>query len=306
MLIKHLVLSGGGPTMIQTFGAIQHLEKNSIIQRENIQTIYGTSAGALIGVIYCFNFDWDTMYDYIIKRPWHEVFPIKIQNIFDAYTKKGLFDIKTIEKCFKPLLNAKDLEFGITLKEFYEFSKIELHFFAFELNKFIMTDISYKTHPDLSLLVAIQMTCALPIIVTPVCLNDCCYIDGGVQCNYPLKFCIDDNHNIGEILGFKNNYIDHDKHDVNMDSTLLDFIMNFLFKLLFSINTDNKQPKIPFEVICDTKHMSIEYLKKSLSNEEIRREIFNNGVISAEQFITKRNEDSKEKKENLNNEDTSL
>lgn len=302
MLIKHLVLSGGGPTMIQTFGAIQHLEKNSIIQRENIQSIYGTSAGALIGVIYCFKFDWETMYDYIIKRPWHEVFPIKIQNIFDAYTKKGLFDIKTIIKCFKPLLNAKDLEFSITLKEFYEFSKIELHLFAFELNKFHMIDISYKTHPDLSLLVAIQMTCALPILVTPVCLNDCCYIDGGVQCNYPLKFCLD-NHNIDEILGFKNNYIDHDTHNVNAQSTLLDFIMNFLFKILFSINTDNKQPKIPFEVVCDTKHMSIEYLKKSLSNEEIRKELFDNGVNSAEHFIkqNKQNEEPKQNQENREN-----
>ena len=56
MTIKHLVLSGGGPSMIQTLGAIQHLEKKNIIQRANIQSIYGTSAGAIVGVLYCFQF----------------------------------------------------------------------------------------------------------------------------------------------------------------------------------------------------------------------------------------------------------
>jgi predicted acylesterase/phospholipase RssA len=63
---------------------------------KNIESIYGTSAGAIVAVMISLRYDWDTINDYIIKRPWHDVFPIKIQNILDAYTKKGIFDIKTV------------------------------------------------------------------------------------------------------------------------------------------------------------------------------------------------------------------
>jgi hypothetical protein len=50
MTIKHLVISGGGPIMIQILGAIQHLETNKIVDMKNIESIYGTSAGAIVGV----------------------------------------------------------------------------------------------------------------------------------------------------------------------------------------------------------------------------------------------------------------
>ena len=100
MTIRHLVISGGGPIMIQILSGIQELERKEYLNMQNIESIYGTSAGAIIGVMLSLKFDWDTINDYIIKRPWHDVFPIKVQNILDAYTKKGIFDIKTIEKCF--------------------------------------------------------------------------------------------------------------------------------------------------------------------------------------------------------------
>ena len=150
MTIKHLVISGGGPIMIQTLGAIQHLTENEFFNVEDVESIYGTSAGAIVAVLLCLKFDWETVNDYMIKRPWHEVFPIKVQNILDAYAKKGIFDIKTVEKCFKPLFDAKDISLDITLNDFYEYSKIELHIFSFDVNAFRIVDISHLTHPDLN------------------------------------------------------------------------------------------------------------------------------------------------------------
>jgi len=290
MTIKHLVFSGGGPSMIQTLGAIQYLEKKNIIQRENIQSIFGTSAGAIVGVLYCLQFEWSIINDYILKRPWKEVFSIKVQNILDAYSKKGIFDINIIEKCFKPLLNAKDLDLSINLKDFYEFSKIELHFFSFEINRFELVDISYKNYPNLSLLIAIQMTCALPVLLTPVLLKDECFIDGGVICNYPLNYCLETFPNEEEILGFKNRYNTEEKNinaKISSDSNLLDFLMNFLFKIVFSLSSNNKPITVPLELILDTKYMSIDYFKKIFASEEARMELFQNGENSAEEFFQK-------------------
>jgi predicted acylesterase/phospholipase RssA len=136
MTIKHLVISGGGPIMVQVLGAIQHLEKNKFLNLADIQSIYGTSAGAIVGTLICLKYDWETINDYIIKRPWHDVFHVTVQNIFDSYTKKGLFDIKIIEKCFKPLFAAKDIPLNINLEDFYKFSNIELHFFSLEVNEY--------------------------------------------------------------------------------------------------------------------------------------------------------------------------
>ena len=50
MTVKHLVISGGGPIMVQVLGAIQHLEQNNFIDMKNIESIYGTSAGAIVGI----------------------------------------------------------------------------------------------------------------------------------------------------------------------------------------------------------------------------------------------------------------
>jgi predicted acylesterase/phospholipase RssA len=283
-MIKHLVISGGGPIMVQVLGAVQQLEKEEFIDMKNIESIYGTSAGAIIGILICLKFDWETVNDYIIKRPWQDVFPIKVQNIFDAYTKKGVFDIKTIEKCFKPLLDAKDIPMDIKLDDFYKLTNIELHLFSFEINEYKVYDISYLTHPNLPLMTAIQMTCALPVLVTPVCIDDKCYIDGGMSTNYPLSYCIQSGKNSDEILGFKNKYSE-EKNYINAESTILDFLLSFLFKAVFSINTDKSQPIIKHELLCDAQYLNFEVLRSSLSNIEVRRDLFNNGMETAVKFL---------------------
>jgi predicted acylesterase/phospholipase RssA len=287
MTIKHLVLSGGGPIMIQILSAIQVLENNNYINMNDIETIYGTSAGAIIGVILSLKFDWETINDYIIKRPWQDVFPIKVQNILDAYSKKGIFDIATIEKCFKPLFDAKDIPLNITLEEFYKLSGIELHMFSFEMNQYKIEDISHITYPNLQVLKAIQMTCALPILVIPVCIDDKCFMDGGIGCNYPLSFCIESGKNPDEIIGFKNNYSDK-KTNVNNDSNMLDFLLNFLFKTILNVDNNYIQPTIKNEILFDTSYLTFDIIKNALSNIEIRRNLFEKGKHSASQFLNER------------------
>jgi len=288
MTIKHLVISGGGPVMIQILAAIQHLEQKQFINIKDIETIYGTSAGAILGVLICLKFDWETINDYIIKRPWKEVFVIKVQNILDSYTKKGIFDVKTIEKCFKPLFDAKDIPLDINLRDFYELSGIELHMFSFEINDYKTHDISYLTHPELPLMTALQMTCGIPMLLIPICMDDKCYIDGGMYCNYPLDKCIESGKIEDEILGFKNKYNNNDDENKNVDndSTLLDLMMNILFKIITNVNIHKCNPIIKNELVCDAERLSFSNLQNTFSNIETRRELFNRGTESAKQFLS--------------------
>ena len=286
MTIKHLVISGGGPSMIQTLGVIQHLEDQAFICLKNIESIYGTSSGAIVGVLISLGYDWETINDYIIKRPWQDVFNISVQTILDAYTKKGIFDIKTIEKCFKPLFDAKDISMDITLADFHKLSSVELHFISFELNEYKIHDISYLTHPQLPILTAIQMTCSLPVLVTPVCMDEKCYIDGGVSCNYPVNYCIESGKISDEILGIKNVFCG-EQTSIGSSSTIIDFLLNFIFKAVYNVNTDHTQQHLKNEVICDVKSLSFDVLRRALSSVDVRRDLRASGINSAETFISK-------------------
>ena len=285
-LIKHLVISGGGHTMIQTLGSIQYLEENKFININNIETIYGTSAGAIVAVMISLKFDWETINDYIIKRPWHDVFPIKVQNILDSYTKKGIFDIKNVEKCFKPLFDTKDIPLNITMKEFFTLTNVDIHMCSFELNEYKVKDISHESFPNLPILTAIQMTCALPVLVTPVFIDEKCFIDGGVGCNYPLSFCVNSGKITDEILGFKNNYGNENSSKIGVNSTLLDYLLNFLFKSFNFIHDNNiVQPTIKNEIIFDNTYISFDILKNALTKMEVRRDLFEKGKQTACIFL---------------------
>lgn len=288
MTIKHLVISGGGPIMFQIISAIQELERKEYLNMKNIESIYGTSAGAIVAVMISLNFDWETINDYIIKRPWQDVFPIKVQNILDTYTKKGIFDIKNIEKCFKPLFDTKDIPLNITMKDFFTLTNIDIHMYSFEINEYKVKDISHETFPDLPILTAIQMTCALPILVRPVFIDEKCFIDGGVGCNYPIYFCVNSGKINDEILGFKNNYGNENSSKIVENSTLLDYLLNFLFKSFDFIRDNNNiniQVIMKNEIIFDTTHMSLNELKNSLTKIEVRRELFEKGKQTAYNFL---------------------
>ena len=283
MTIKHLVISGGGPSMIQMLGSIQYLEENKFIDFKNIETIYGTSSGTIVGVLIALNFDKETINDYVIKRPWQELFTIKVQNILDIYTKKGMYGNETFEKIFKPLFDAKDISINITLEEFYHFSKIELHFITFDINYFQLEDISYLNNPSLKLIHAVQMSCSYPILISPICLDDKCYVDGGVISNYPLQYCIESGKKEEEILGFKNVY-DFCDNKITSDSTLIDFILYLLKKLVKSLSS-KKEYKITNEVKCNAKELNLSYLNTAFNSIDFRKELYENGEKYSKIFL---------------------
>jgi predicted acylesterase/phospholipase RssA len=284
MVFKHLVISGGGPTLIQTLGCIYHLNESKYIDLETVETIYATSAGAFISIMLCLKFNWETINSYIINRPWEEVFDISVYSIYESYNKKGIFDNKTFEKCVKPLFDAKNVDMNITVKDFYELTKIEIHFFTFEINGFEIIDVSYKSFPNYRLLDVLQMTCALPVIISPVCIDDKCFIDGGVYCNYPLYLLLEKDVNPDEVLGFKNVYDNYDSR-ILKDTSLIDYIFKFVCKLIYKLNPNENNVSIDNEVICNCDLMNFMALKDAISSQKERTRLFNNGIEFAKTYL---------------------
>ena len=294
MPIKHLVIAGGGPIGLQFLGALQHLNEEGFWKFEDIESIYATSIGTFLGAFICLKYDWPTINTYIIDRPWHDVFKLNGKQIFDAFYYKGLYDKKIIETTFKPLLEAKDLSLNITLKEFYEYSKIEFHLYAFEMNKFEIADISYKTHPDLSLVQAIFMSSSLPGVFTPTILDDGCYIDGGVMANYPISYCLKDHENPDDILGITF-YRDYSKPDayknniVTNDSSVIDFSIAFFINAMNFIYKNLKIDTIKNQIECQNEDnfLTMDVIQKSINSVDMRKEWIDKGINDAKLFLEK-------------------
>jgi predicted acylesterase/phospholipase RssA len=286
--IQHLVISGGGPSGLFTYGAAAYLAKQKFWSLADIKSIYGCSIGAYMGVVFSLGYDWDWLDDYFIQRPWEKVVAQSSVSLIDIYEKKGLLNEQFIFKAIEPLLRAKDLPETITLKEFYEFNHIDIHLYTTNINNAILekVDISHTTHPNLTLIKALQMTMCFPIMFQPICENGECYIDGGLLNNYPLNDCITQQKCAHEeILAFKNIWASK-RLFINEESSLLDFLLVLMKKMQASLDTEPEQEDIKHTMRCLIEDLDgFDNWVHALSEREMREKSIEKGAKQAELFL---------------------
>ena len=146
--------------------------------------------------------------------------------------KKGLLDKTFIEDIMKPVLQSKNLNVNITLQDLYNHTNIDVHIFSTKLTDMSLVDISYKTHPKLSIIDAIYMSSAIPYFLEPYFYNNDFYIDGGVLCNYPIDHCDEDNDTI---LGIRTNNVSKNEVNIGNDSTIIQYFIYLNYNLFKSI-----------------------------------------------------------------------
>ena len=283
MPIKHLVFSGGGPTAIKYIGTLKQLELNGVWDSANLESIYGTSAGGMLAVVLCCKHKWDTLIDYFVKRPWEDAYQIKPEDMFNIYDKKGIIDQTFFNIMFKPLFDSKNISMDITLKEFYEWSKIDLHLFSLELNSFKICDISHKTHPDIPVLMAVHMTSAIPVLFSPVCIDGKCFVDGGLVNNYPLNYCLKDHPEVDDILAFKNIYSNL-YSNIDNESNVIDVIVSLCQHVLTHINSPSNAEIIPNQINQPSAGLSVDYFQQTLFSESFRQGLIDEGIKIAKEF----------------------
>jgi len=293
MTIKHLVISGGGPSGILAYGIASHLEKKDFWHLVNIKSMYGCSVGAYMSVIFSLGYAWDWLDDYFIKRPWEKLLVASTTHIVDIYKKKCLINEHFFIEAITPLLRAKDLKETVTLKELYDYNQIEIHMYATNINekRLEKIDLSYKSHPDLSVIKALQMSMAFPIIFEPIIVGDGCFIDGGLMNNFPLNDCLSQQEcEPDEILAFKNIW-QNSQRSVNEKSSIFDFLLVLMKKMQASIDTEPVQVKTKYTVDCRMDDLAnLEKWSETMKSEELRRNIIERGYVQADAFLAK-NED---------------
>jgi len=274
--IRHIVISGGGTMGFAYYGILQESNKQNLWDIDHIQTIYGTSIGAILATILCLRYDWNTLDDYFIKRPWEKVFHYDLHTLFSCVQNNGIFTRTVTEQILKPLLLGKDILPTVTIAEFFQKTGIELHVMVTNVNVFEPVDVSYKTHPDWSLVDAVHSSCAIPVLFKPICVDGIMYCDGGFCVNYPLKQCIENGANPDDVFGIQNTGIDNEEIDTTMFS-LFDYIIHLLNKMLEKI-APNTDCKIRHLFVVPPDRRSLTNIKNVAEKRSEREELINAGV----------------------------
>jgi predicted acylesterase/phospholipase RssA len=291
MTIKHLVLPGGGTAGLCLVGALQKLHDAKVWNLEDIKAIYSVSAGSMIAVLIALKFSWETIVDYLVKRPWSDVYNVNLANIFDIFMKKGFYGADFFVTFFKPFFDSKDIDMNITMSELHTLTGVDVHFCTTELSSLTFMSISHETHPNVEALTAIQMSAACPLIISPVFSDGKCYIDGGLLCNYPMSICLKRYPDKTEILGIGNQIKDN-REDVTEESSLLEFIENLLYSMVSNlgnrIKDDGNIENIPVYVSIPIPNVTLTSIQNTFSDMNLRNGLLETGRERATAFLEAR------------------
>jgi len=289
MNIKNIVINGGGPTIFNAYGALKQAHMSGIWSYDSVDAFYGTSAGAILAVILALQYSWEDVDDFIIKRPWQNVWKFNLFNVYDYYTTKGIFGKEMFHDFLGPLFKGKDLELDVTLCQFHETFGKSLFIYAVNLANFELVEFSHLSHPDLPVLEAVRASSALPILFQPVEYKGDFYTDGGFLMNYPLAKCVSSS---GAILGVRNKYTGS---NCNVNSVqgifeYLSYILSMIVNKIQIDTNDDKENKELFELEINTGFVDYSTIL-SLANSAAEREaLIARGMADATECITAANQ----------------
>lgn len=293
-IIENIIISGGGPAGFAFYGAIKQLFMNNIIKRENVKHMYATSAGSMISTMFALNYSWDELDKYLIDRPWGKIFKIQLSDVFAAYQNRGLYTVEIFHHIFDPLLLGKGLEPTITLKEFYEYSGIHLHFMSTKLRNMEMEIFDHIKHPHWQLCDVIHCSCCVPVFFQPFFFENDFYCDGGFLSNYPIDTCLQDNNDPLKSIGIRlsprletdeqDNVINNSSDDYSL-YTLVNFLLTLFFHLIFRVNKPKNKTPLFKEILLDYHHPLIQDATVVLSDCEKRKELVLYGEESIKEIF---------------------
>lgn len=240
--IKHIVISGGGPLYLNMLGALKQSNLSKMWSYDDIESYYGTSAGAMLITMLALKYDWDEIDNYMINRPWQTILNFNVLNIYDYYTNNGITDYKFIYGLFTPLLKAKDIDVDVDFETFRKITNVTLYIYATEYSTFNTTEFSADSTPKVKLLDAVHASMALPILFKPIKIENKLYLDGGVFLNYPMSKCLERNEDCETIFGIKTSDVSTEEDENIDDLNIFSYMTNGMKKLCNKIQIEETHP----------------------------------------------------------------
>lgn len=286
MIFKHLILAGGGYKGLYELGVLKYMIDAKLLNIGSIKSIYGTSIGSLLGLLFSLNLNIDDIIDFFVNKPWHKEMKFDIEKLYTLQNENGIFDKSFVISAIEPFLKSIDLDVNMTLKQHYELTNIEFHCLCCDLNTMEQINLWYGDFPDMRIKDAVYASCSIPIILQPEIYKDKVLIDGGVINNYPVDTCFHEQKILDsgdKTVGIQFN---SEKFEVKIDATSTLFtIINKLY-----VHTQNKfqieniyTPDC--EIIIDADKMNISDSVNMLYEKSSRQSYVKNGYKIAEKYF---------------------
>ncbi len=157
-----LALSGGGARGIAHLGVLQALTEAGI--RPTV--VAGTSAGSIVGALFSAGKAPNEVLNFLIKTNYLSIFRL-------ARSFKGVLNMRKTDKIFKKILQEDDT-----------FEKLKIPFYV------AATCLETGTTDYFSegeLIRAIQASSCIPVLFSPMIINNKHYVDGGILNNLPTE-----------------------------------------------------------------------------------------------------------------------
>lgn len=271
----HLILSGGGLKGCIHIGVLKYLKEINT----KITSLSGSSIGGLISCLINIGYTHNELIDLIINFDFSLYESMDIENLI---TKYGINDCQNLYKYMETLFEKKNISPTITFIELYNKTNITLYLTATCLNTQKIEYFSYKTHPTMPVLTALQATIALPMLFPCVEYNGYTYIDGGLLDNFPINEFDQDEYIFGVAIRSVEN-ISKRKFD-----NFIDYSLNII-KCLYNSYCDLKYDVInkKFNNILYIYNDIISSYDMHVSND-IKHKLINMGYDKTKEFFIKK------------------
>ncbi len=282
---KHLIFSGGGPNGILQIGVAHEALNIGCIDYETLESVCGASAGAIMAVVFGLKLPLDECVEYIIKRPWNKFAEVQYDKI---NTIGGLLPCDKVGEGVLPLLLANGIPPGITFREAFERTGIDIIMIGTEISSFDMVIFDKTNFPDMPLIKALSLSSALPVMFAPGEYNGKWYIDGGMSVNFPFNLRYEAIGSAEEILAINMiGNVDEYKPPASMLDNLIYVVNQIILRLIrHSENHENALKLCPHYIPVKVTSMSDPNLwSECIFTEEGRQGLIDKGrAIAQEKF----------------------
>lgn len=271
MNYESLYLRSGGVNGYAILSSIYVLNKMKCLN--NINKYIGESIGSIISTLLILKYNSLDIFKVLISNDIENIYLNndfqKNNIILNLLNNYGLSDSKSVERLIILFFKERGLKPNITFKELYQFNPIELNIIASNITKNRLEIFSSKTTPDISVIFAIKASCTIPLIFKPMYYKNNILIDGGFFSNF--KNPLINNKTLTIKLEIKN------KNNVN---NLIDYIKLLVNSITIN-NTLNRLNTINIKL----KNVGVNFNL----NKELKKDIFNCGILYTYSFIKFRN-----------------
>ena len=205
-----IVLSGGVFKAVSIIGVIKYLEDNHLIK--NLKTLVGTSAGSVICFLLSIGFDSNEIKTFLMEILADEsINQFDINNICNVFDSYSIDSSDKLERIFKKAIYKKLYKEDITFMEHAKIFGKHLIICVSNLTKEQVEYWSVDTHPLESVVLALTISCSIPLIFPPITYKDMLYVDGAIFQNFPISYF--DDKPCRDVIGVNIKSKNYQKHD---------------------------------------------------------------------------------------------